>query len=65
MNCIPLFTVLSSKYSNFIITRILAAQERKNFIFVISVSEEFRNFENFDVSLKQKEGITILQIWQS
>jgi polar amino acid transport system ATP-binding protein len=34
----------------------------KNFIFVNSISEEFRNFENFDVSLNQEEWITIFQI---
>jgi exosome complex RNA-binding protein Csl4 len=54
VNGIPLFTVLSGKNGDFIITRIVAAQERQYFVLVISISEKLGNFKDFHVSLNQK-----------
>jgi hypothetical protein len=61
MNGIPLFTVLSGKNGDFIITRIVAAQERQYFVLVNSISEKLGNFKDFHVSLYQKQGIPVLQ----
>ena len=60
MNGIPLFAVVYSKYNDFIISCILATQNRKDFIIVKLICEKFGDFKNFHISLYQKQEILML-----